>query len=242
MFLTEKWNDLVLLFILAIYSSFVLAHFWVQPYLLTLLLLPAPIILSARLQNPKMAVIMFLSAAILGPLTETCCVLGGLWTYADTGGLPFVPIWNCVAWACFPPALWLGVKIFLKEDVPKTANLRSLALSLLGIGLMTALFIYSENQGGPTVILGSVMAIALVAITRNKATLLMMVMALVMGPIGESPAIASGAWHYAVAAQVMELPAYMIPAYAIFGALIARFSQTAWALSNDYSRAQIRKI
>jgi len=228
--LQRRGTDLAFIVVMAAYASFALTFFWDRPYLLTLLLLLPPITLGARLGQPKMVVVMLLTAAVLGSFTEICCVVGGLWTYAQTGGLPYVPLWNTLAWACFPPAFWLGAKIVFGEEVPTKSSTRSLVLALIGIAAMIVLFVYSENNGGPTVIMGFLMAAALIVITRQNITVLMMVVAIFIGPICESSAIASGAWHYVAPPYVLGLPAYMIPAYAVFGALMGHASQAAGAL------------
>ncbi|HNR58994.1 MAG TPA: hypothetical protein PKJ51_11105, partial [Methanothrix sp.] len=102
-------GDVAVVAILAAYCTLVLTALWGRPYIAALLLLPPPLILGMRVGQPRRAAALALTGALLGPLTEIACVAGGLWTYAETGGLPYVPPWNFPAWASFPPAIWLLV-------------------------------------------------------------------------------------------------------------------------------------
>ena len=126
-------GDVSVVAILAAYGTLVLAAFWDRPYLAALLLFPPPIILGFRLADHREAGAMGFSGAILGPLTEMACVKGGLWTYANTGGLPYVPPWNFPIWACFPPAIWLLARALLGTEISTTFSPRSLILALAGV-------------------------------------------------------------------------------------------------------------
>jgi hypothetical protein len=222
--------DLTVVAILAAYGTLVLATFWDSPYLAALLLVPPPIILGFRLADPRMAAAMGLAGAILGPLTEMACVEGGLWTYANTGGIPYVPPWNFPIWACFPPALWLLARALLGTDALRTRSPRVLALALVGVGAEIAVFVTFGMNPPAALTGGAVLAAALLLTFREKATLAMMGAGALLGPLCESLPIAAGAWWYAAPAEIFGMPAYMILAYAIFGGLVGHASQAAGAL------------
>jgi hypothetical protein len=69
--------DIAIVAVLAAYGTLVLATFWDRPYIAAFLLVPPPIILGSRLDNPRMAAAMGSAGAILGPMTEMACVKGG---------------------------------------------------------------------------------------------------------------------------------------------------------------------
>ena len=228
-----RW-DVAVVAILAAYGTLVLATFWGRPYLAALLLVPPPIILWSRLGDPRMAAAMAFAGAILGPLTEMACVAGGLWTYAETGGLPLVPPWNFPAWACFPPAIWLLTGAVLKTDVPAVSSPRYLAFALAGVGTEIAVFV-SFGMNPPAALAGgAVLAAAVIFAFRERATLAMMGAGALLGPLCESLPISTGAWWYSAPADLFGMPAYMILAYAIFGALLGHASKAAgWLLAGD---------
>jgi hypothetical protein len=235
-----RW-DVAVVAILAAYGTFVLATFWGRPYLAALLLVPPPIILWSRLGDPRMAAAMAFAGAILGPMTEMACVKGGLWTYANTGGLPYVPPWNFPIWACFPPAIWLLARALLRTTVPVTSSPRILVLALSGVGVQIAIFV-SLGMNPPAALAGgAVLATAAIFAFREKATLVMMGAGALLGPLCESLPISAGAWWYAAPSDLFGMPAYMILAYAIFGGLVGQASQSAGALfaGSGKSRAKM---
>jgi hypothetical protein len=145
--------DIAIVAVLAAYGTLVLATFWDRPYIAAFLLVPPPIILGSRLDNPRMAAAMGSAGAILGPMTEMACVKGGLWTYANTGGLPYVPPWNFPIWACFPPAIWLLARALLRTKVPTTYSPRALVLALVGVGAEITIFV-SLGMNAPQALAG----------------------------------------------------------------------------------------
>ncbi len=216
--------DLAVVATLAAYGTLVLATFWDRPYLAALLLVPPPIILWSRLGDPRRAAGMAFAGAILGPLTEMACAAGGLWTYANTGGLPYVPPWNFPAWACFPPAVWLLTRALLGTGTP-TASPRALPLALAGIGAEIAIFV-SLGMNPPLALAGgAALAAAVILVFRERATLAMMGAGALLGPLCESLPISAGAWWYAAPADLLGMPGYMILAYAIFGGLVGHASK-----------------
>ncbi len=222
--------DIAIVAILATYGTLVLAALWDRPYLAALLLMPPPVILCATLGDLRRASALALTGAILGPLTEMACVKGGLWTYANTGGLPYVPPWNFPIWACFPPAIWLLARALLKTEVPSIYSLRSLTLALAGVGVEIAVFVYFGMNPPQALAGGVVLAAALILAFREKATLVMMGAGALLGPLCESLPISAGAWWYAAPAEIFGMPSYMILAYAIFGGLVGHASQAAGTL------------
>ena len=103
--------DLALIAFLVVYAVYAMVFLWQRPHLLALILLPLPLVLVARLGPSSMG--LAVAGSIMGPATEICCVIGGLWNYTNTGGLMLIPPWLFVIWACFPTASWLIVRSLL---------------------------------------------------------------------------------------------------------------------------------
>jgi hypothetical protein len=228
--------DIAVVTILAAYGTLVLATFWDRPYLAALLLVPPPVILCAILDDPRRAAAMGFAGAILGPLTEMACVKGGLWTYANTGGLPYVPPWNFPIWACFPPAIWLLARALLGTEISTTFSPRSLILALAGVGAEIAIFVSLGMNTAHALVGGAALAAALILAFQEKATVVMMGAGALLGPLCESLPICAGAWWYAAPADIFGMPAYMILAYAIFAGLLGHASQAAGALLAGYEK------
>ena len=217
-------GDVAVVAILALYCTLILTALWDRPYLAAILLLPPPFILGMRVGHPRRAAALALTGAVLGPLTEAACVAGGLWTYADTGGLPYVPPWNFPAWASFPPAIWLIVGAVLGPGWMRGSSSRAFALALAGVGAEIAIFV-SLGMNPPAALAGgSVLAAAVVLAFRERSTLAMMGAGALLGPLVESLPISAGAWSYSAPADLFGMPGYMILAYAIFGALLGHAS------------------
>lgn len=207
--------DLAIVIVLVAYAVASIVLFWQHPYLLALLLLPAPAVLVIRigLIGPGLA----LAGAVLGPVTEILCVAGGLWTYADTGGLPFVPPWIIVLWACFPTALWLIVRSVLGE-VPSVQT-AALPLALAGIAIEIVIFVFLGERTLLVVTAALPLAAAILLTWPKRSTLILMAAGGLLGPIVESPPIAAGAWFYAHP-EILGMPAWLPLAYAMFAALV----------------------
>ncbi|HPJ30556.1 MAG TPA: hypothetical protein PLZ42_04120 [Methanothrix sp.] len=223
-------GDIAIVAILAAYGALVLANLWDRPYLAALLLVPPPIILAWRLGDARRAAALALTGTILGPLTEMACVAGGLWTYADTGGLPLVPPWNFLGWACFPPAIWIITGAVLKTEAPLTPSPRTLAVALAGVGAEIAVFVSLGLNPPAALGGGAILAAAVILVFREKATLAMMGAGALLGPLCEYLPISAGAWWYSAPADLLGMPAYMILAYAIFGGLLGHASAAAGGL------------
>ena len=235
-------GDVAVVAFLAAYITLVLATFWDRPYLAALLLGPPPIILGLRLGDPRMAAAMGLAGATLGPLTEMACVKGGLWTYANTGGIPCVPPWNFPAWACFPLALWLLARALPNEDVPRIRSPRGLILALAGICAEIAIFVALGMNPPQALAGGAVLAVAAIFAFREKATVVMMGAGALLGPFCESLPISAGAWWYAAPAEIFGMPAYMILAYAIFGGLLGQASRSAGAILSGSIESRAKTV
>jgi hypothetical protein len=210
--------DLAIIVMLVAYAVAAIALFWQSPYLLALILIPAPAILVLRLGpiGPGIA----LAGAVLGPITEIFCVAGGLWTYADTGGLPFIPPWLIIIWACFPTALWLIVRSILGE-IPPVPPVRpgTLTLALAGITVEIMIFVSLGDRTPLAVAAALPLAGAILLAWPEKSTLILMAVGSLLGPIAESLPIAAGAWSYANP-EIFGMPAWLPLAYAMFAALL----------------------
>ncbi|MDD4161781.1 MAG: hypothetical protein PHW87_04805 [Methanothrix sp.] len=219
--------DLFLIAVLVVYAVAAIVSYWQSPYLLALLLLPAPVALVARLGRPFIAVAA--AGAVIGPLTEVACVFGGLWRYGQTGGLPFIPPWLFVIWACFPTALWLIVRSLLgKIPEPRPGTL---PLALAGIAIEIVLFVaLSENT---LLVISAALLLAAVAVASRpeKSTVILMAAGSILGPVCEALPVAAGAWAYA-RQDIFGMPAWLPLAYALFAVLVAwgaqSFRQKVW--------------
>lgn len=218
-----RWTrilDLAIILILVLYVIFVVVHWYREPYISALLLLPPPAILAYRLGLDGQALTMAASGAIIGPLVEIICVAGGLWTYAETGGLPFVPPLLIPVWACFPLALWLTVRSVLAEAPSTGTNPRTLHLALMGIGIEIVIFV-TLGHNTPLAIAAVLFLSGAVLITaRKSAAFIIMVAGAFLGPVCEVLPVAAGAWTYANP-EVLGMPAWLPFGYAVFAVLVA---------------------
>lgn len=210
--------SLSLIAALIVYALYAILLLWRQPYLLALCLLPAPLALAARLGPTGTATVV--AGAVIGPLTEAVCVAGGLWRYAETGGLPLIPPWLPVIWACFPAALWLIAKSLLGEvSTPKRS---ALPFCLAGIGLEIVLFLTLSHSlpliFAAALLMGATVVLAVPKVERGAALVLMAAGA-VLGPVCEALPVAEGAWSYAQP-DVLGLPLWLPLAYALFAMLV----------------------
>ena len=211
--------SLFLIAALIVYASYAILLLWREPHLLALCLLPAPLALMARLGPSGPATVV--AGAVIGPLTEAACVAGGLWSYAETGGLPLIPPWLPVIWACFPAALWLIAKSLLGE-VPSPKR-SALPFCLAGIVLEIVLFLTLSHNllliFAAALLLGAAAVLAVPRIER-RTVLILMAAGAVLGPVCEALPVAAGAWSYAQP-DVLGLPLWLPLAYALFAVLVA---------------------
>lgn len=207
--------NLVIIIALVAYAVASIILFWHSPYLLTLILLPAPVVLVLRLGPVGFG--LALAGAVLGPVTEIFCVAGGLWTYADTGGLLFIPPWLITIWACFPTALWLIVRSILGE-IPSVRP-GTLALALAGIAVEIVIFVSLGDRTPLAITAALPLAVAIFLAWPKRSTLILMAAGSLLGPVAESLPIAAGAWSYANP-QVLGMPVWLPLAYAMFAVLV----------------------
>ena len=147
------------------------------------------------------------------------CVWGGLWSYAETGGLPLIPPWLIVIWACFPTALWLIVRSLLGE-MPQ-ARPGTLPLALAGIALQIALFLTLSENRLLVICAALLLAGAAFGARPEKSTVILLAAGAVLGPVCEALPVAAGAWAYA-RPDLMGMPAWLPLAYALFALLVAQ--------------------
>lgn len=215
--------DLAIVVLLVIYAVASIVCLWRSPHLLALLLLPAPLVLVMRLGRSGLA--LAATGAVLGPATEMACVYGGLWAYAETGGLPLIPSWLIIIWSCFPTALWLIVRSLL-GSIPASKP-GTLSLALPGIVIEVGLFVTMSRSTLLIIIAGSILAAAILIIRRERSTIILMAAGAVLGPVCEALPVAAGAWSYAMP-QFLGMPVWLPLAYALFAALTGFAS---WSLA-----------
>jgi len=209
-------QDLLLIAALVVYAVFAILAFWNRPYHLFFLLLPAPAVLLSRLGWDFFAVAV--AGAVLGPITEAACVLGGLWSYSESGGLPLIPIWLLAIWACFPTALWLIVRSF-EGSIP-TARSGSLYLAAAGIAIEVIIFVSLQQNLLLLVFLSLLLAVGALAIWPKRSTAILMVAGGILGPVCEALPVAAEAWNYS-RADLWGMPLWLPLAYALFAVLVA---------------------
>lgn len=218
--LQTRLLDLAIIASLVAYAIASILLFWRSPYLLALILLPIPAILIISLGPIGFS--LAAAGAVIGPITEAFCVAGGLWTYADTGGLPFVPPWIIVLWACFPTALWLIVRSVLGEippvQIPSTQT-GNLLIALAGIAIEIPIFVFLGERTSLAVVAALPLAGAILFTWPKKSTIILMLAGCLLGPIVESQPIAAGAWSYANP-ETFGMPVWLPLAYAMFAAMI----------------------
>ena len=161
------------------------------------------------------------AGAVIGPLTEAACVAGGLWSYAETGGLPLIPPWLPVIWACFPAALWLIAKSLLGEIAYPVRG--ALPFCLAGIALEIVLFLTLSHIlpliFAAALLMGAAVVLAVPRVERGTVLVLMAAGA-VLGPVCEALPVAEGAWSYAQP-DVLGMPLWLPLAYSLFAVLVA---------------------
>jgi hypothetical protein len=225
--LATRLFDLALVAVLVVYAVSAIVSCWQRPYLLVLLLLPAPALLALRLGPSALA--MAVAGAVIGPLTEMACVSGGLWSYAETGGLPLIPPWLFVIWACFPTALWLIVRSLLGEMPSSRPG--TLPLALAGIAIEIVLFLALSEKTMLVIAAALLLAAAAFRARPEKSTVILMVAGSVLGPVCEAMPVAAGAWVYS-RPDLFGMPAWLPLAYALFAVLVAwgalSFRQKVW--------------
>ncbi len=232
--LKTRLLDLAIIAVLVACAIASILIFWRSPYLLSLILLPIPTVLILRLGPAGFG--LAAAGAAIGPVTEIFCVAGGLWTYADTGGIPFVPPWIIVLWACFPTALWLIVRSTLGEVPPGQSG--AVHLALAGIIIEIVIFIFLGDRTPLAIAVALPLAGAIILARPNRSTLILMAAGGLLGPIVESPPIAAGAWFYAHP-EILGMPAWLPLAYAMFAAMIGYAAHDISVLAGGHSCGKV---
>ncbi|MFH1810488.1 MAG: hypothetical protein ABIJ09_17235 [Pseudomonadota bacterium] len=221
--------DVLLVALLVAYVMVAIAWLWTSPWLLTLLLIPPPLILATRAASTREAAILAFAGILLGPFTEACSVAGGLWTYQATGGLPLVPPWIFPLWGCFTPALWIVVRsISLRLPRPQVPAFH---LVWLGLALAIEIIAYIElGHSTPLALAATVpLAALLLGFSRRLEVVIILLFGSVLGPLCESLPIAFGAWTYPNP-ELLGMPAWLPLGYGIFGVIVALSAEAALAL------------
>lgn len=227
--LQTRLLDLAIIAVLVAYAIASILHFWRSPYILALILLPAPAVLILRLGPAGFG--LAAAGALIGPIAEIFCVAGGLWTYANTGSFPFVPPWIIVLWACFPTALWLIVRSILGEiSLAQTGNL---SIALTGIAIEILIFVLLGEKTPLAFAVALPLAAAIILARPKRQTIILMATGGLLGPIVESLPIASGAWSYANP-EILGMPAWLPLAYAMFAAMIGYAAQDISVRANGF--------
>jgi hypothetical protein len=224
--LQTRLLDMAIIAALVTYAIASILLFWHSPYLLALALLPVPAVLILRLGPAGFG--LAAAGAVIGPVTEFFCIAGGLWTYADTGGLPFIPPWLIVIWTCFTMAMWLIVRSILGETPAVRPG--ALRLALAGISIEILIFISLGDRTPLAVAASLPLAAAILLAWPKRSTVILMAAGSLLGPVTESLPIAAGAWSYANP-EILGMPAWLPLAYAMFAALVG---YAAGAISSRY--------
>jgi len=234
--------DIALIALLVAYTGALIFLLWQQPNLLALPLILPALVIAVRVRKPRRALVMAAVGVLVGPLTEGLCVAGGLWSYPDTGGLPYVPLWIVPLWAAFPGALWIVVRSLLGVEPDETVRPRALLWALIALGLEIGIFVAL----GPQPVLAFAVAVpftaALLLWVRRREALLLFATGVLIGPVCEALPNAAGAFAYALP-QIFGMPSWLPLAYGIFGLLVGLAAEAAWAMVAQRAggHAQLRR-
>ncbi|HOT07027.1 MAG: hypothetical protein A4E45_01891 [Methanosaeta sp. PtaB.Bin039] len=216
MYFRSRCSSLLLITALAAYVSATIACLWHDPWLVAALLLPATALLVRCCDDPGTGSILALSGAAIGPLTESVSVVGSIWSYAETGGLPLIPPWNLPLWACVPPAL---VLIIGEAKATRPSDVSHGMLAIGGIALELALFLAFYDRTWIALPGALVLAAMALALFPARETLICFTAGGILGPMCEAPGIAAGAWSYSNP-EILGFPAWLPAGYAVFAALL----------------------
>jgi len=222
--------DLGLITLLVAYVNVAVASMWTTPWLLALAFTLPPLVLGLRLGDPRRALAFAATGLVLGPLTEISCILSGLWTYGETGGLPLVPAWIFPLWSCFPAALWIVVRSVLGRAPRSVCQPLHLTLILLGLAIEVFLFAWLGHSTPLT--LAAVLplcALVLLLVRRLEAAVIFLAGGLI-GPLCESLPITAGAWVY-VQPEILGMPAWLPVGYSLFSLFTALAAEQIGALA-----------
>jgi len=228
--MSRRLADLAVVVALVGYVMAAVTLLWRHPWILALLLCWPPVLLGSRLGSARRAVAFAAAGLVLGPLTESACILLGLWTYAETGGLPLVPAWNFPLWTCFPAALWIVVRATLGRS-PRTAfRPLHLALPLLALAGQILLFAWLGRSTWLTLAAVVPLAALVLALARRLEIAIILLAGGLIGPLCESLPIAAGAWTYATRGP-LGMPAWLPLGYGLFAVFTSLVAEQIGALA-----------
>jgi hypothetical protein len=203
---------------------------WAHTWILAGLLLIPSVILGLRVGEPRKAVALAITGIILGPMTESFCVAGGLWSYTETGVLPLVPVWIFPLWSSFPAVMWIIVRGTLGRTLRPGFDPVTLVVLLLGLGLEIALFVRFGHSTPMALTIVLPLAIGLLIAIRRLEMLVIGFAGGIVGPLCESLPIASGAWTYPLT-EFLGMPIWLPVGYVIFAVLAALISEQVAAFA-----------
>lgn len=215
---TRRILNLCVVLLSILYFSTTVTLVYMSPYLLSLLALPVPIIFICFMENRREAIVLALFGLAIGPLTEIACIAGGLWTYAETGGLPYIPLWLLPGWASFPVALVLITGSVLGRSFEGPVGPKVFPLALAGLLIEIALCVALGHSSLLALAAVILYAFLIFALARRRETLVLFFAGALIGPVCESVPIAYGAWSYALP-ELLGISFFMLPAYGIFAVL-----------------------
>ncbi len=238
--MSRRLADLAIVVALVGYVMAAVTLLWRHPWILALLLSWPPVLLGARLGAPRRAVALAATGLVLGPLTESACILLGLWTYAETGGLPLVPPWNLPLWTCFPAALWIVVRATLGRSPRTVFTPLRLALPLVALAAQILLFAWLGRL--PWLTLAAVLPLCvLVPVLYRRLELAIILLAgSLIGPLCESFPIAAGAWTYATPGP-LGMPVWLPLGYGLFAVFTSLAAEQVGALALRHERTSTMK-
>lgn len=221
---TQKTQDITVIAVLIASFIAMTSFLFDSPWILFFLSLPIPLILIYRYENIHHAFRMSLVSAILGPVTEIICVKAGLWEYANTGGLPFIPPWLFTGWASFSLSLILLAQIILGKKSLKVSP--NIFLMSSGLVLQVVLFYIFGKSSSDGLIVAVLIIITQLLIFKSKETIVLIAIGVFIGPLVEIFPISFGAWQYSLK-EFCQMPYYMPLAYGTFAVFVCNLSLSA---------------
>jgi hypothetical protein len=228
--MSRRLADLAIVVALVGYVMAAVTLLWRHPWVLALLLCWPAVLLGSRLGCARHAVALAAAGLVLGPLTESTCVLLGLWTYAETGGLPLVPPWSFPLWTCFPAALWIIVRATLGRSPRATFRPLHLALPLLALAGQILLFDLTGHSTALTLAAVLPLTVLVLVIARRLEVVIILLAGGLIGPLCESLPIAAGAWTYETPGP-LGMPLWLPPGYGLFAVFTSLAAEQVGALA-----------
>jgi hypothetical protein len=228
--MSRRLADLAIVAALVGYVMATVTLLWRHPWVLALLLCWPAVLLGSRMGSTRRAIAFAAAGLVLGPLTESACILLGLWTYAETGGLPLVPPWNFPLWTCFPAALWIVVRVTLGRSPRTTFRPLHLALPLLALAGQILLFDLLGHSTALTLAAVLPLTVLVLVIVRRLEIAIILLAGGLIGPLCESLPIAAGAWTYATQG-FLGMPPWLPLGYGLFAVFTSLAAEQIGALA-----------